>query len=137
MGVLSQGPVAALASGWAGLPEKPDWHFVRQPETGLIMVRGSIGGGGAPFNFGEATVTRCVVALDSGEIGQAIVLGRDKEHATLAACFDALWQRAETRAAVKTIAAALAAAQEAADVRVRAQTAATKVDFFTMMRGED
>ena len=137
MGVLSQAPAEALAGAWTALADHCDWRFVRPPETGLIMVRGRIGGGGAPFNLGEATVTRCAVAVDSGEVGHAIVLGRDKEHARLAACFDALWQRAATRASVERIAAALATEQQAADAKARAETAATKVDFFTMVRGED
>ena len=33
-------------------------ELLRGPETGLVTVRGRIGGGGAPFNTGEATVTR-------------------------------------------------------------------------------
>ena len=32
-------------------------------ETGLVMLRGRIGGDGAPFNVGEATVTRAAVQL--------------------------------------------------------------------------
>ena len=67
-------------------------------ESGLVMLRGRIGGDGAPFNLGEATVTRAVVELPTGERGFAHILGRDAEKARLAAIADALWQR-ETRAA--------------------------------------
>ncbi len=56
------------------------------------MLRGRIGGDGAPFNVGEATVTRAAVQLASGETGFGYVLGRDREKARLVALCDALWQ---------------------------------------------
>ena len=67
-------------------------------ETGLVMLRGRAGGDGAPFNLGEATVTRAIVELPSGERGYAHILGRDAERARLAAIFDALWQEPDRRA---------------------------------------
>lgn len=113
-------------------------ELLRGPETGLVSVRGRIGGGGAPFNFGEATVTRATVRLPSGEIGHAYALGRDKAKARLSAIADALWQNPERRADIEQkIIEPLRAAQVAADATRRAETAATKVDFFTMVRGED
>lgn len=113
-------------------------EMLRGPETGLVSVRGRIGGGGAPFNFGEATVTRATVRLPSGEIGHSYALGRDKEKARFAAITDALWQNAERRADIEQkIIAPLRTAQAEADATSRAETAATKVDFFTMVRGED
>ena len=36
----------------------PAHEDVRAAASGLVMLRGRIGGDGAPFNFGEATVTR-------------------------------------------------------------------------------
>lgn len=111
---------------------------LRGPETGLVTVRGRIGGGGAPFNTGEATVTRATVRLPSGQIGHAYALGRDKEKVRLAAILDAAWCAEETRAAVEEkIVAPLLRMQTAADAKRRGETAATKVDFFTMVRGED
>ena len=83
----------------ADLPWKPE--LLRGPETGLVTVRGRIGGGGAPFNTGEATVTRATVRLPSGQIGHAYALGRDKEKVRLAAILDASWCDEETRAAVE------------------------------------
>ncbi|WP_429092405.1 phosphonate C-P lyase system protein PhnG [Aminobacter sp. BE322] len=113
-------------------------EMLRGPETGLVSVRGRIGGGGAPFNFGEATVTRATVRLPSGEIGHSYALGRDKEKARLSAIADAVWQNPARRAEVEDkILAPLRAAQVEADATRRAETAATKVDFFTMVRGED
>jgi alpha-D-ribose 1-methylphosphonate 5-triphosphate synthase subunit PhnG len=111
---------------------------LRGPETGLVTVRGRIGGGGDVFNTGEATVTRATVRLPSGQIGHAYALGRDKEKVRLAAILDANWCAEETRAAVDaTIVAPLLEKAAAADAKRRAETAATKVDFFTMVRGED
>lgn len=120
----------------AGLPTEAE--PLRGPETGLVTVRGRIGGGGAPFNTGEATVTRATVRLPSGQVGHAYALGRDKEKVRLAAILDATWCAEETRAAVEEkIVAPLVSMAEAADAKRRAETAATKVDFFTMVRGED
>lgn len=113
-------------------------ELLRGPETGLVTVRGRIGGGGVPFNTGEATVTRATVRLPSGQVGHAYALGRDKEKVRLAAILDATWCAEETRAAVEEkIVAPLARMAAEADAKRRAETAATKVDFFTMVRGED
>ena len=76
-------------------------EVLRGPETGLVTVRGRIGGGGAPFNTGEATVTRATVRRPSGEIGHAYALGRDKEKVRIAAILDASWCDESTRAAVE------------------------------------
>ena len=113
-------------------------ELLRGPETGLVTVRGRIGGGGAPFNTGEATVTRATVRLASGQIGHAYALGRDKEKVRLAAILDANWCAEETQETVQTkVVAPLMKLRAVADAKRRAETAATKVDFFTMVRGED
>ena len=46
----------------------PVHENLREAENGLVMVRGRIGGDGAPFNLGEATVSRAAVRLATGEI---------------------------------------------------------------------
>lgn len=134
MGLLARAEPARLA---ALLPDLPPHSFARPPEIGTVMVRGRAGGTGAPFNLGEMTVTRCALRLDGGAIGHAYVQGRDKIHATRAAVVDALMQgpRADTiRDGVLT---PLADA-EADRRKTRAEkAAATKVEFFTMVRGED
>jgi alpha-D-ribose 1-methylphosphonate 5-triphosphate synthase subunit PhnG len=112
-------------------------RVLRAPETGLVMVRGRIGGDGAPFNLGEATVTRAAVALPSGEVGFGHVLGREKERAHLAALADALWQAPATRAAVEQVLAPIRLRLAAADDLKSRQAAATRVDFFTMVRGDN
>ena len=138
MAVLAQAETRDIAAGLAALGPAPAHDEVRPAETGLVMVRGRIGGDGAPFNLGEATVTRCAVQLATGEIGFGYVLGRDREKARLAALADALWQSAAHRAAVETsVLAPLRARQQVQLARACEATAATKVDFFTLVRGED
>ncbi|WP_454853244.1 phosphonate C-P lyase system protein PhnG [Rhizobium binxianense] len=127
-----------LLEAFAALAEKPEVQPVRGPETGLVMVRGRIGGGGAPFNLGEVTVTRATVRLASGTVGHAQALGTDREKARLAAIFDALWQEEATQSFVEQVVLEPIAARIAeADRRKADETAATRVDFFTMVRGED
>ncbi|AID32569.1 alpha-D-ribose 1-methylphosphonate 5-triphosphate synthase subunit PhnG [Mesorhizobium sp. USDA 4775] len=138
MATLAQSSGDDIVRLWneAGLPSQAE--LLRGPETGLVTLCGRIGGGGAPFNVGEATVTRATVRLPSGQVGHCYALGRDKQKAKLAAIADALWQDPARRTEVETrligpLRSALATAQE----KRRAETAATKVDFFTMVRGED
>lgn len=138
MAVLNAAPGPELARLWDDAAIAVEAEPLRGPETGLVTVRGRIGGGGAPFNVGEVTVTRATVRLSSGEIGHGYALGRDGSKVRLVAIIDALLQRAREAADVEThILAPLRATQMAEETRRRAQTAATKVDFFTMVRGED
>jgi len=132
----AQGVDLANLMAEAGL--ETEAQLLRGPETGLVTVRGRIGGGGAPFNVGEATVTRASVRLATGEVGHAYALGRDGGKVRLAAIVDALLQRPADADLIEVrILAPLKAKQDAEADRRRAETAATKVDFFTMVRGED
>lgn len=115
---------------------KPQVSPIRGPETGLIMLRGRTGGGGAPFNMGEATVSRASVRIETGEVGHGYCLGRDTDKARLIAIIDALFQR-EPDNVEFAILRPLNDTAYAADRQRRDETAATKVDFFTMVRGED
>ena len=111
---------------------------LRLPETGLVMLRGRIGGGGAPFNLGEATVSRAAVRLPCGTTGFGHVLGRDRAKARDAALLDALWLEGGAREALEATILAPLRARLARDAgRQAAETAATRVDFFTLVRGDD
>ncbi|MHC1999226.1 phosphonate C-P lyase system protein PhnG [Methylobacterium sp. CM6241] len=110
---------------------------LRPIETGLVMVRGRIGGDGRAFNAGEATVTRAAVRLPSGETGFAYHLGRDRVRARLAAILDAHWQRPEARPALEAALEAIAGRRAEAVRQAARKTAATRVNFFTLARGED
>jgi len=112
------------------------YHYVRRPETGMVMVRGRMGGDGAPFNLGEMTVTRCVIQLDDGSTGYSYVTGRSVRQAELAAIADALLQGAETARWHETLIAPLKASQDACFARRNTQAQATRVEFTTMLRGE-
>ncbi|SFE37639.1 alpha-D-ribose 1-methylphosphonate 5-triphosphate synthase subunit PhnG [Roseivivax sediminis] len=138
MGLLARAAPEALAARVEALdPPLPEAEWLRVPQTGGVMVRGQMGGTGAPFNLGEMTVTRCALRLTDGTVGHAYVQGRDRAHARTAALVDALMQgerAAELRSAVLD---PLDAAETAAHRDRAAKAAATRVDFFTMARGED
>ena len=136
LGVLAHADMPALAAAWESWQNRPQVEMIRGPETGLIMLRGRTGGGGAPFNLGEATVSRASVRIESGEVGHGYCLGRDTEKAKLIAIIDALFQR-EPGNIDFAILRPLRDKAYAQDRQRREETAATKVDFFTMVRGED
>lgn len=134
MAVLAKASMAELERAWTALEEQPSYRFLRPPEIGLTLVRGRIGGTGDPFNLGEMTVTRCAVVLDAGGApGFAYVAGRNARHAELAAVFDALMQAAASAEAARAI-DAIDAAQRARRRDATSAAAATKVEFFTMVR---
>lgn len=134
LSVLAKAPPARLAALMADLPPH---ELLRRPEIGAVMVRGRIGGTGAPFNLGEMTVTRCSVRLACGAVGHAWVQGRDKAHATRAAVIDALMQTDAAQDLRASVIAVLEGEAAAARASRATRAATTKVDFFTMIRGED
>ncbi len=115
-------------------PELPAHEIMKAPETGTVMVEGRAGGAGRRFNLGEATMTRCIVRLSDGAMGFSYALGRDGRKARLAAILDARLQR-ESDGALRQGIARLAEAQVAARDLASRKAAATKVDFFTLVRG--
>lgn len=135
MSILAKAKPQDVRTAWDSLAERPTYKALRAPETGLVLVRGRMGGGGDAFNVGEMTVTRAAVRLDSGETGVGYVAGRDRTHAELAAALDAMMQAPALRPQVEgAVIARLAQAQtERRDTNAR-KAAATKVDFFTMVR---
>jgi alpha-D-ribose 1-methylphosphonate 5-triphosphate synthase subunit PhnG len=136
MAVLAHSEVTDIA-GHLSTIELPVHEDLREPENGLVMVRGRVGGDGAPFNLGEATVSRAAVRLSSGEVGFGYTLGRDREKARLIALCDAMVQSPEFGAAVEAqVVAPLRAAMIERRNRKAAETAATRVDFYTLVRGE-
>ena len=113
------------------------YENLREPENGLVMVRGRIGGDGAPFNLGEATVSRAAVRLVTGEVGFGYTLGRDHDKARMIALCDALIQTIDHADAVEAqVVEPLRARMISERNRRAAETAATRVDFYTLVRGE-
>jgi alpha-D-ribose 1-methylphosphonate 5-triphosphate synthase subunit PhnG len=136
MAVLAHSEAGDIAGHLAAIAV-PEHENLREPENGLVMVRGRVGGDGAPFNLGEATVSRAAVRLATGEIGFGYVLGRDRQKAQMIALCDAMVQSTEFSGEVETkVIGPLRAAMSADRSRKAAETAATRVDFYTMVRGE-
>jgi alpha-D-ribose 1-methylphosphonate 5-triphosphate synthase subunit PhnG len=136
MAVLAHSDAADIA-GHLDAIALPPHENLREPENGLVMVRGRVGGDGAPFNLGEATVSRAAVRLATGEVGFGYTLGRDRQKAQMIALCDALVQSDEFAGAVETkVLAPLRAALISGRASKAAETAATRVDFYTLVRGE-
>lgn len=110
------------------------FQMLRAPDVGLVMLRGRMGSTGNAFNVGEATVTRCSLKLQSGTEGHAYVMGRNVDHAKRAALCDALYQ--EHADAMMTILSVIEKHLQAVRQETASKAAATKVDFFTMVRGD-
>lgn len=136
IGVLSRTSRADLLPFEAALRDV-DYQVIRAPEIGMALVRGRMGGTGAAFNLGEMTVTRCVLRLADGRTGYSYLAGRDKTHAELAALVDAHLQGPQQAHWLAELIEPLAQAQAERRSRENAETAATKVDFFTLVRGEN
>ena len=136
MAVLAHSDAAEIALHLEAIA-LPAHEELREPENGLVMVRGRIGGDGAPFNLGEATVSRAAVRLSTGEVGFGYTLGRDRQKAKMIALCDALVQSDDHAGLVEAkVLAPLRAAMIAERNRSAAETDATRVNFYTLVRGE-
>ncbi len=163
MSILAKASVDELYAGMQQMGGEdlsllPPYRCLRPPEVGLAMVRGRAGGTGQMFNLGEITLARCVVQLtdellhsgdrsdvpqpsmeiaDEPITGFGYVAGRSLRHAELAAWCDALMQRPDWCDRVRqTILIPLQERYQQQREQDQHQTAATKVDFFTLLRGQ-
>lgn len=143
--VLRQDTHAAIATAqaktvrflWKEIVEKiPAYTMIRRPETGLLMVQGRMGGDGAPFHLGETAVTRCTIRLTDGVLGTGYVLGRSSSQAEIAAVADALVQTKQRELVEEAVVRPLREIRTARKQERAAKVAATRVDFFTMVRGD-
>ena len=142
MSVLAKASAAELEQAAAAVQMKtgalPAYRLIRRPEVGMTMVRARAGGTGRAFNLGEMTMTRGTLRTDDGLVGTAYVAGRSQRHAELAALFDALLQDPAHRPlAMALVIDPLARAQDVRRNRRVERSAGTRVDFFTVVRGED
>ncbi|GAB4556460.1 MAG: phosphonate C-P lyase system protein PhnG [Pleurocapsa sp.] len=136
MGILAKSSVVDLERQVKALGKLPKYTFLRNSEIGLAMVRGRVGGTGEAFNLGEMTVTRCVIKMEDIQ-GFGYVGGRSKRHAELAAICDGLLQQNEWRDRVQELVIQPLHTKLIEHQRKQQnQTEATKVEFFTMLRGE-
>jgi alpha-D-ribose 1-methylphosphonate 5-triphosphate synthase subunit PhnG len=138
MSVMAKASGDDMLEAWNDLKTKPEYRFLKAPETGLVMVQARAGGTGRRFNFGEMTMTKCIVELPDGTHGHGYIAGSDPQHAEIAAVLDAVLQTVDTdKAVLDGIIAPLAQRQAARLRTLETKTAATRVDFFTLVRGED
>jgi alpha-D-ribose 1-methylphosphonate 5-triphosphate synthase subunit PhnG len=136
MGILAKARPEEVDACWSRLGGPPAYDLLRRPETGLVMVRGRVGGDGPAFNLGEMAVTRCSVRLADGTVGHAWIAGRAAAQAEQAAVIDALLQGSGGHGALADELHRLDLAHAARRDDSARKAAATRVDFFTMVRGE-
>ncbi|WP_111415573.1 phosphonate C-P lyase system protein PhnG [Billgrantia lactosivorans] len=140
--VLALSSREQIETRWDTLGIRAAHRCVRGPETGMAMLRGRMGGTGRAFNLGEMTLTRASVVLDdeaptAGALGHGWVRGRDHRHAELIALVDACAQHeAWARRIDSELIAPLEEALELSRALAAREAAATRVDFFTLVRGE-
>jgi alpha-D-ribose 1-methylphosphonate 5-triphosphate synthase subunit PhnG len=136
LAVLARAGRAQLEDAVRAHAPAPAAEPVRPPEVGMTMVRGRVGGTGDAFNLGEATVTRCAVRIGE-HLGVGYTLGRDTRKAELIATLDALLQDEARRAPLRRdVVEPLARAQAQARKAASRAAAASRVQFFTLVRGE-
>lgn len=136
LAVLARAGRAELEEAVAGLQPMLVAEPVRPPETGMVMLRGRVGGTGDAFNLGEATVTRCALRV-AGALGVGYALGRDRRKAELIALLDALLQDSGRRARLlREVVEPLQRRQAAARDAASGAASSSRVEFFTMVRGE-
>lgn len=138
LSVLAHSSAALLEQHWLALNLQPAFTLVRPAEIGLTRLQARMGATGKRFVMGDATVTRAVVQLSNGTLGYSYLLGRDKAHAERCALLDALLQQPETRQLLeeKIITPLAAWREEQRQLRAR-EIASSKVDFFTLVRGDN
>jgi alpha-D-ribose 1-methylphosphonate 5-triphosphate synthase subunit PhnG len=137
LGVLSRAGRAELEQALTALSDLPPIEHVRPPEPGMVMLRGRVGGTGDAFNLGEVTVTRCALRVGSGALGVGYTLGRDRRKAELVALFDALLQDEARQAGLqREVITPMLQGQTAARETSSRAAAASRVEFFTFVRGE-
>lgn len=137
LAVLARADRIELEQAAATFASSASWELIRTAEIGMVMLRGRIGGTGDSFNLGEATVTRCALQLSSGPTGIGYTLGRDRRKTELVALFDALLQdELHGDRIFQEVVGPLATRQATIRDAASCSAAASRVEFFTMVRGE-
>lgn len=138
MRVLAYSQPAALSARMSALSLAPDYDTLRAPEIGLVQIQARMGGTGERFFAGDATLTRAAIRLNSGTLGYSYVLGRDKAHAERCAVIDALLQeQPHSQTLMETLIAPLEADRAARIAARQAEVNTSRVDFFTLVRGDN
>ncbi len=135
LSVLAKAEETQLAEALDRLDQQSGFRWLRRGETGAVMVGGRMAGTGTAFNMGEMTVSRAAVQLDNGIVGMGYAAGRVPRKAETIARIDAQLQR--NPAVAEEILAPLVRAQKGQKEESGRKAAATKVDFFTLVRGDN
>jgi alpha-D-ribose 1-methylphosphonate 5-triphosphate synthase subunit PhnG len=138
LSVLARSKLMDIKKHWQDKPENYSYETIRPPQTGMVMSVARAGSSGEPFNLGEVSVTRCAIRLDSGETGVGYVTGSNKDHALHIAVIDALAQTEDQQQSLEyEVIRPLQKSLQLLHKQRKEKADATKVDFFTMVRGED
>ncbi|ENA0611834.1 phosphonate C-P lyase system protein PhnG [Enterobacter bugandensis] len=138
MRALAHSQPAALSGRMKALSLAPDYDVIRAPEIGLVQIQARMGGTGERFFAGDAPLTRAAIRLSSGTLGYSYVLGRDKAHAERCAVVDALLQeQPHFQTLMETLIAPLEADRAARAAARQAEVNTSRVDFFTLVRGDN
>jgi len=136
--VLARADFADLQQHWHATGINSKFTPIRPAEIGLSQVQGRIGATGRKFNMGDVTISRAVIQLESGEMGYSYVQGRNKQHAEVAAIIDGLMQTEQHNEQLEhQLIQPLAAIKSAQEQARNNAVSSSKVDFFTLVRGED
>ncbi|ELE5476663.1 phosphonate C-P lyase system protein PhnG [Escherichia coli] len=126
MSVLAHSQPAELAARLNALNITADYEVIRTAETGLVQIQARMGGTGERFFAGDATLTRAAVRLTDGTLGYSCAL------------IDALMQQSRHfQNLSETLIAPLDADRMARIAARQAEVNASRVDFFTMVRGDN
>ena len=136
MSLLATSNQSDLLNLWEQKKIKVNYVWLRTPEKGSIMAQGRLGVTGDKFNIGEVTITRCSLKLNCGTIGHSYVQGRSKKKAEISALCDALMQTKMSKEINKNIIIPLEKIKKDNKDKILSKAEATKVDFFTLVRGE-
>ena len=136
MSLLATSNQSDLLNLWEQKKIRVNYIWLRTPEIGSIMAQGRMGVTGDKFNIGEVTITRCSLKLNCGTIGHSYVQGRSKKKAEISALCDALMQTKMSKEINKNIIIPLGKIKKDNKDKILSKAEATKVDFFTLVRGE-
>ena len=136
MSLLATSNQSDLLNLWEQKKINIRYDWLRTPEIGSIMAQGRMGVTGDKFNIGEVTITRCSLKLNCGTIGHSYVQGRSKKKAEISALCDALMQTKMSKEINKNIIIPLGKIKKDNKDKILSKAEATKVDFFTLVRGE-
>ncbi|CCK81347.1 phosphonate C-P lyase system protein PhnG [Desulfobacula toluolica] len=137
MELLATASLKDLKTAQKNLNAEIDYEYIVKPETGMLMVQARADGSHSRFHLGEMSVSKCVLKVQEQYIGYAMTAGSDPAHSELAALFDGLLQTPEYHDVIKTnLINKLAEKQIKKDIKLEQEVAETRVEFFTLKRGE-